>query len=586
MPEFGKFSMTDFVNGSSPALNADNLNEIKRIIELTDAELARSAAVNFSEYKNYFYWKNTKVLYAFANHEEWTEAYPSRTTISDEEDNQIIGNTALKITNDLSTEGWMSVYQTLSATVDLTKMQDGVTSSTTDDIFVVLFYVSDADMIGDIEFKVGDDSSNCYKFDVEGNFDVYDGWNVLFLPKTDFSTVGTPTGWNSIDYIRIAPYTYSGYDEEYLYFQYMMIIRYDPDNSGYPSPCQKYMGVSTGWENVFAELTEYFMLYYDHQDFIEKIGMMKPNGGQDASQIHLYCSVIEFISKFEMYCKLAGETCSVVWYYNNNNYAEVYIKSDTFYLDVYEASVKTSTSQALTNGIIKNERIYIYFEKEADTFRAILYKDDEIPIILEYETSISGDTDGCIYLGQNSSIDESMSFVTDFEIGHKSIGELKDENLPRFIRMYEAQELDSDSLTNVPRLYSYLPSHGLWKVDLYLVCSCDSASPDIRISWELTDCANYSNRCLIGPEADMTSSASTKVKMSQYEMGSNAVYGIDAGGNESLVRETFIVLTGDSSGKIQLKASQWNDDSGNPVTINSKSFIIITPIVSQGVDLS
>lgn len=572
MSEFGKFSEITFVDGTSPPINADNLNELERVVALTDSELARSDSVKFSEWSEYFFERNTNVLFYFTDYSSWTNHYPANGSLSDEQSNNLIGNDALKMEIINAVAGWMSISQTKS-TVDLAKFFDG-SASTTSDILVIYFYVSDSAAFDDLEFRFGDDFGNSYHLDVGSGFST--GWNAIYPQKSDFNVIGAPTGWNDITYLRIAPHSVAGNVGEYMYFQHLGIIRQDPVYSGYCNPFQKYMGAVTGWENLFAIANDTIIVYRDYQDMIEKIGFMKLDGQADNTELRIYDNILEFISKFEFYCKYAGESASINWYADSNNHAVLYISSDTFYLDVTEGGVLTQTSQALDNSLIKNERFYIYFEKQLDTFRGILIKDGESITILEYETSISADTDGYIFLGQNTS--NSYSFLTDFEIGRKPIGKLPRELLPRLVRMQAEQTFTNNTITNVLGLVANLAPNSFYKVDLFVVAACNSATPDIKIAWELTNCQAYTYRCCQGPPTNTTNVDDTNIRSSEYGITTELSYGCESGGSETFIKETSIILSQYDAGKIQIKAAQNNTDAGNPTTIKSRSYMIITPL--------
>ena len=571
---FSKFTQVDFNDGASPPINADTLDELERVVKETDTELGRTNDIDFSELTQYFYERNSQVALFFNDYTAWTEAYPSQTTLSDEDSNNLMGNSCLKILNDLATAGWMSI--TAAPSKDLTQFNDG-SASTTDDLIAIHYYCSDSAAFSDLEFKFGDDFSNCYFYDYGGS--VQTGWHVIWVPKSSFVTTGSPTGWNSITYVRIAPYVDAGYSGEYMYFQRVFLVRQDPAYSGYCNFFQKYYGSSTGWLNVFSIPSDFCALYHDEYNLLNKLGYMHLDGEYILDQLTIYTDVIEFISKFEFYCKYAGESPSIVWMVDSNNYIEVYISSDTFYMYAYESAAGTTTSKALDVGLEKNERFYIYFEKEIDTCRAILKKDGESIKILEYETSIASDSEGYVYLGQHTA--NSYCLLTDFKIGNKKINYLRDENLPRYIRKEIQQTFSNNTLANVSRMYAYLAPFQYYKIELHLVCSCADASPDVKIAWSVTDLQVIYSRVGMGPETGSTSALDTNVRISCYNYTSSIPYGLDGSSSETYINETLIVYSGADAGKIQLQGAQNNTDGSHPTTIYGRSYMIITPVNAQ-----
>lgn len=571
MAEFGKFSEITFIDGTSPPINADNLNELERVIALTDQELSRSKSICFNELKDYFFERNTKEFLHFQNYTDWTNSYPSNGSLSDEEDDQLIGNHALKLEVIHADASWLSIEQTISS-VDLTIFQDG-SSSTDDDIIEFYFYVSDHTKFTNLEFRLGDDFSNSYLFQATGNFST--GWNSLFPTKSDFTTIGTPAGWDDITYVRVAPRIDSGNVGEYLYFQNISLARQDSVYSGYLNCFQKYVGSVTGWTNIFTNQADTCLLYRDHQDFIEKIGMMKIDGEADNWETEIYPEVLEFISKFEFYCKYAGESASITWRVDSNNYAEVYISSNTFYLDVNEASSLTQTSKALDNNLIKNERFYIYFEKENDTFRAILKKDGEQITILEYETSISSDSDGNVYIGQHTA--NSYSFLTDFIIGHKPINYLSRELLPRLVLMQANQSFSDNTTANISGLVCNLSPNSYYQVDIFLVVTQTSTGANVKISWELTDCVNQTQRVVLGPPTTSTNALDSNVVLTEYAPSTSVQYVVNVN-TETYIKESMVILSAYNGGKVQIKAAQVVTNGSHPTVISSRSWMKITPL--------
>jgi hypothetical protein len=574
MAEFGKFSEITFINGSSPPINADNLNEIERVIALADVELSRSQTVKFSDLIKYFYMRNIKYFYRFTDETVWTNSYSSYVDLIDERDDQLIGNNCLKMEIINASASWLSIYQTLSTPINLSVFNDESASST-DDLIVIVFYVSDINAFSTLQIRLGDDFSNCYLLDF--TYSANTGWNTIYVQKTDFTTEGAPTGWNSIDYFRLAPYSVAGNVGEYILFNLITIIRQDAVFSGFCNAFQKYMGSVTGWINIFSILSDTCLLYYDYQDMIEQVGIMKIPSTDVEDELLLSESLIQFMSKFEFICKYAGETASITWEVDSNNYAEVYISSDTFYLSVVEGGgAPTVTSKALSTSLIKNEKVWIYFEKQNDTFRAILKKYGEVLITLEYETSISSSSDGNIYIGQSST--NSYSLLTDFTISNRPIGKLARELRPRFIRMQASQNLVNNSMTNLLGLVVNLEPLSYYKIDLYLIVSCTSATPNVEVSLELTDCYAYVQRVAQGPAYDMNDANNTKIRSSYYLAGTNIEYGVEGAGDETFIKETLIVLAEEKEGKVQIKASQANTDGSNPILVYGSSFMIITAL--------
>lgn len=577
MSEFGKFTEVTFVNSGAPAINDTNLNELERVVALTDAELAYSSNLKFIRDKEYYRLRNTNNLLSFTDYSDWTNHYPSQNDLSDEEDENLIGNNCLSMENLLATAGWMSISQTFGSAVDLTEFYDGSASSV-DDCLIFFFYISDQNAFSNLEIRLGDDFSNCYFINL-ASLTLTTGWNNKYPQKSDFSTIGSPTGWNSISYVRIAPYALAGYANEYIFFQRISLFRQDPVYSGFSNVFQRYNG--TSWENDFNVAIDVAGLYYDYGDFVEKTGYMLMNNINALEyDLYVYFSVINFRSRFEFYSKKAGECPSVVWRVNATNYFEVYVSSDTFYLKVTEAGAATTNSEALTSSLIKNERLYISVEKEGSTIRAILDKVGDDRKILEYTTSISATSDGDVCIGK-SSVD-SLGLLTDFQISNAKIDTLDYENIPTFISKRVLQEFSNNTLQNVTNMKAALQRDVIYYCEAVIIATCTSATPDVKIAWNLQNASILdSSRMTWGPPYNTTTVIDTNIKSTAYGTTTQVVYGCDGTGNETVIYEKFFIAANNENAFIQLQAAQSNTDGSNPVTIFGRSFFTLTKMQPQ-----
>ena len=578
MADFGIFSEITFVDGTSPPINADSLNDIEKVVAMTDSELARSANLKFREIINYCFYRNQKTWLDFDDYTDWTNAYPSNGDLSDETSNNIIGFECLKVECIDAAASWLSFYQTLGSPVDLSTFEDGSASST-DDCIMLCFYVSSNSAFSIIQFRFGDDYSNCYYYATSA---LDNGWNVLYPQKSAFTTMGTPTGWNSISYIRMAPYVEAGNVGEYMYFQKYQLYRQDSVYSGYSNVFQKYQGSVTGYENIFTIFNDVSSLYFDSFGDIRKIGYMHLNSNNDPIQMRIYNNIICFRARFEFYCKKTHYSTAVTWYVNSSNYIYMYIYSSTLYLEGQESGTPFSQNVSLDNNLIKNERIYYYLEKEFQTIRAIVLKDGEQPKVLERETSIPADSVGDVYLGQEDS--NCFSLLTDFEIGNKAIENLSNEYLGRCVKLYEEQSFVNNTIGNVAGMKLYLAPNTVYKIDVYLSAQNAGTTGDIKIAWTLSGCSSPTLRMSFGPSLTTTDVNDSLYKSSNFVMTTQIGYGCDGSSNESIIHESFILVVTENGGSLQLMAAQYTTDAGNPTTLETTSFIAATPITMKNSD--
>jgi hypothetical protein len=408
--EFGKFTQLTFVDGSTPAINATNLNEMQRIIKLTDNELKRSQSFKLREYIKYMYYRNmSDIYYPNLDSSGWNIVNNTETGLSDETTNNLFSFSALKWTKKTNTAGTETINRTVS-NIDLTKYGNNTISST-NDIIVFSFYVSNASKVTAIGFYLGTNSSNYF---AKAKYPTT-GWNFMYCKKSEFSTNGSPN-WATITWESIAVQFAANAINEYVYYQSAQLVRGDAVLTSTPVFYQKYMGSVTGWRRIF-DITDTWVYSLLTDMKTSKLGIMRLNSSDTELQLHLVCDIIQFTSKFEFVCKYAGETPSVTWFVDVNNYIEVYVTNNVFTMFIMETGVSTTISKTLVYPLIKDEKIYIHFEKDdSNMMRAMLYKIGEHVSPLEYGTSINNTADGCLGLGQSGS--NSFGLLTDFAVSN------------------------------------------------------------------------------------------------------------------------------------------------------------------------
>ena len=574
MAAFGDFTPVTFVNSSAPAINDVNLNAIEDLLALTDEELRIRQAVRLSEYIDYFRSRNTKVIDYFNDSSSWT-AYVS-TTLSDDTTNTCMNNGSVQILEPNNTASWIGMYKDIS-NLDLTYFENGEDSSSSSDLIMILFYVSDSTKFTHVSLDLGSDQTNNYSITYTS---FHTGWNAIYPAKSDFTSNGTPPAWSAITHIRAFAYTAANAQNEFVSFQLVYMYRQDPIYSGYFNPFQLYNGAVTGWEDMFLITLDSFGLYKDTA--INRTGIMKLDQisftGSEKSLL-IYADVLSFVAKFEIYCKKDGEGPSITWWVDANNYLETYVSSNTLYLYYYEAGVGGSVSKAFDNNIEKDERYIVYIEKNQNFMRVILLKEGESPNIVEKETTISASTTGYVYIGYNGTT--GFGFITDFVIT-RTQGDmlLKDETTPLFIWKKEDQTVNNSiALVNDTNLWAYLRGNRSYHIEVYLsVLNASSSTPDVKISWVLTNCNYEFSRNHIGPPSNVTSVSDTKVNMSNSNITTAVPYGVVGGANETFIIETFRVDVLEGGGKVQLQWAQ-NTANASDTQILARSYMKITPII-------
>jgi len=571
---FGEFDKITWVNGGSPAIDADNLQRFDNFCELADEELRRSECINLKDKIQGFYDRNINEIENFDDYLDWT-ALNASTTLSNDTTNNVIGLNAVKMLENDNTLGWIGMYRTITS-LDLTKFHDG-SASTTDDLIYLLLYVNDTTKFSFFHFKLGTD--NTHNYSIAWNPASFtNGWNVAIAQKSDFTVNGAPN-WNAIVHVRIEAITTVNAVNSYFTCQYMQMIRQDPDYSGYSNAFQEYMGVATGWQSVFSIYSDWYSIVYDNR--INRIGIMQLEAADYSTGLHVYCDVLSFQSRWEIYSKLAGYSPSISWYVDATNYAETYISANVFYLNVVEAGASTSQNMALSNNLLLNEKIFIEFEKNNDTIRAVLLKDGEQLHEIVHETSISENAEGCVSACTFGT--SSWGIISDFAVS-SNYGDLhiEDKQSPRLIKLNTAQSFVNNTMTNIPDFLFRLKPNKVYKIESFLYAYNASASPDIKFDWDYSASVSqivlrscYGGQGLAGSTEPSSSNA---MRTSSHNLATDVRYALPAGTDQSSIREVAIVKTSNVAAYMQLRAAQYSTDAANASILSTNSYIIITEI--------
>lgn len=575
MGEFGKFTQQTFVDDSyAVPIDEDNLNEIERICKITDTELQRSQTVDFKKYKNYYYNRNVKTIEKFQDNTDWTLS--GSTTLSDDTTNKFLGLNSIKCLENDNSSSDVGMYRSISA-LDLTKFNDG-TASDTGDFIVLSFLLSDYTKVNHITIQLGADSSNYFTLSSSSYITNDDYWRITYFKKSAFSTgAGSPV-WSNIQYIKVTWNSTASAQNEYVSFQFMGMIRKEASDNNYPDNFQKYAGATSGWENQLYEFVTPHVFTID--PIINKLGFINGNWITGSSEIalHVYCSVISFIAQAEAYNKEANWGMCWTWYVDAINYINVYIESGNLKIHAKENNVSTYTTLALDNTLLYNERYQLFMEKDGDTVRSILKKDGENEKIVEYETSIDSNQDGCVYLGWFGV--SGPDFVTDFVVTSTENFKQESWDKPKIVIKKTDENVSSSATMQADdELYMYLPPNKIFEISSKIIADSSSATPDIRVEYIVTgDYTQLTGRFAIAPPTNITDVLDSNTKYGYWSgLNFDATHGIDGTGNESIIDEYFYISTGNSGCKVQM---QWAQSTSNATatTVKAGSYLKATEV--------
>jgi hypothetical protein len=575
MGEFGKFRKQTFVDDSyAVPIDEDNLNEIERVCKITDTELKRSQTVDLKKYINYYYNRNVKTIEKFQDNTDWTLS--GSTTLSDDTTNKFLGLNSIKCLENDNSSSDVGMYRSISA-LDLTKFNDG-TASDTGDFIVLSFLLSDYTKVNHITMQLGADSSNYFTLS-SASYITNDGyWRTIYFKKSSFSTgAGSPV-WSNIQYIKVTWNSVASAQNESVSFQFMGMIRKEASDNNYPDNFQKYAGATSGWVNQLYEYVTPHILTID--PIINKLGFLCGDWvtGSNYRPLHVYCSIISFIAQAEAYNKEEDWGMCWTWYVDGINYISVYIESGNLKIHAKENNVSTYTTLALDNTLLYNERYQLFMEKDGDTVRGILKKDGENEKIVEYETSIDSDQDGCVYLGWFGV--SGPDFVTDFVVTSTENFKQESWDKPKIVIKKTDENVSSSATMQADdELYMYLPPNKSFEISSKIIADSSSATPDIRVEYIVTgDYTQLTGRFAIAPPTNITDILDSNTKFGYWSgLNFDATHGIDGTGNESIIDEYFYISTGNSGCKVQM---QWAQSTSNATatTVKAGSYLKATEV--------
>jgi hypothetical protein len=578
MSSFGDFTKLTYVNDSAtPAINAANLNAMQDKINTLDDD----SAYSLSKSKRYMidYWMNRsyKAISLCDDVSNWTAGNAS-TTISQDTTNSRVGYGGIKVLENDSSAGYVYAHKTVTA-LNLTTFQNGVDAASTSDGILWVVYVSDKTKIDTaLTLKLGTDNSNNYYYTFTP-VSIVDGWNAWFTLKSNFSTAGS-VNWNNITYLHMEWYSYASATNAYVTLDFLGMYR---ANGGVPGVTMVENAGSWATETNFW--TNYLpILYYDHA--VGKSGFALAAANAE-SPFKVQANILNFACQTEWYVTQSGELPLSKWYYDSDNYIDVYVTSGTAYLYLYQAGSATTVSQALPTTLSKRTRVIVRFEKNGTQVRAIFSFSNQSTIALESVTTLTNP--GSIYLvgAKNTS---NAGLLTDFIIsGNPNIPMVSDGQSTVIVKQVTETVTSSTSLQDDDEFNFSLPANGLYEIEAVLYVAVGSTTSDVKTLWVLGGGSSWkignasSIRAGIGMGTDATSSTNAEtVHTAALGMGSYPTtafaYGTHTSTWSTCIIEKHIVNVTGSAGTCKLQWAQ-NTSNANGTSLNAGSYVKITKLV-------
>jgi hypothetical protein len=572
---FANWSEITFVNGTTPAINAVNLNAIESSLTGVMNELNYSNGFNFKQYLDYAIENGTLDIKAFNNYIEW--GTHGTCTRANEYTTILLNDVGIKVTESDNTGGVVGISDTFSS-VNCEEYPSGSPAGT-DDYISMIFYVSDATKISNVVFRIGTDASNYYYLTSGRNT----GWNVRIASKSGFATTGSPAGWDNITYIQLYYTTANNSQGEYIIYNSLKMIRanltdftlnpfYMNDGTASPPVASDYT-IEKHITSTCDSIT-----YYDEK--LHKKGMLygytSPFGA-----FEILCTVNSFSFRCEVYAKSDDNVMSLKWQIDANNYITVDIKDSNLYINETVAGTLTEVVESLLDDYINfHDRMELWVDKTQDNIlRVRLSVDGQKPVYAEWETSFSSTSAGCVSI--NTPANESYYFITEFVVAHNqnSLPAFMGEGLTLYKRKLQSESRTSTtSSTADTELWLNLPSNSLFEIELQLSIS-GALAGDFKSNWSYNGTiAQETKRSIIGLSHSITTTQSAGGLMRATT--SNITTSIQCGCDDTVsvpLLEKFVIWTGKEGGKLSLLWSQYAS-SATSTTLDTSSYIKATKI--------
>jgi hypothetical protein len=572
MGNFSGYIPVTYVNGSTPAINADNLNKNENMIDIVAAELNYSASWSLKPIMLQCRYENTKDVENFnRDYTDWTDV--GTVTLSNAYD-AVFGK-GLKLTETDNSAAQIRANLTLSSTLDLTSFNSG-RSSTVDDSIVLVVNVSDDTKFASIAIDLGDDASNTFYYEIAGaNLDT--GINEFNLIKDDFSVTGSPTGWDNIDYISCAATTNANASGESVTFSLIQLNEYD-DSEASSTPWFFDDGNGNFDELPYMiEASNDSIIYFD--SVINKLAFC-PTYTSVYFKNEILCTVNSFSLKAEIYSKSDGYGASLVWYIDDDNLLEIRIAGSD--LEIYETVATTPSTvatESLDSSIVYGDRMELYVDKKEDIIRVVLAVDGQGIKTVAWETSFDADEEGCLAFTKFTS--SQYYVVTDFVVGANH-ALLPPFNAGATILNYKKDDeslASNNSLTDREDedLTVKLPPNSCYEVEVTLSVDGTDSGQDIKVDWVTSGCSSVSLRNSRGPGTGTASVAdSDSFRSSAGGYATDLGFGVVNAG-WTYANERAIVYTGNSGGTVEIRWCQ-NSSSATAITLKAGSCIKATRI--------
>jgi len=424
MTVHGNFSELTYTNGSGTAINAVNLNASQAVMKITDTELSRSLTFSWEQYKELFFYCSNKVINTFNDYSIWTDTGTLTRSEADYDECMIHGR-GVKVLEPDNTAGELAIYDSGHPQQDLTEFESGDVAAS-GALICLLVYISDTTYITRISMRFGIDTSNYYYYDKTTG--LVNGWNIITVPKSSFSTFGTPVDWTAIDYVAYRALFAANAQNEYIILNHCALVRPDSVTATLMNPFVA-NDHSGNWDVEIMTPSSQYLVYKDEQ--LEEICLTSclQNGLSSSNPDFLGSGFVcsSFTASFRMVIKSTTYSQGLMWYVDDNNWilfqfdlgdaqiTEMYGGSGSLHYSTPDASIKVGTTVIFRIEKVGGGTARLWVTDESETFTFV-----EVAT----ETLNFADSDeGEVGIGAYST--SNLGTFQDFVMSNRRIDQLK-----------------------------------------------------------------------------------------------------------------------------------------------------------------
>lgn len=356
------------------------------------------------------YYGNTKLGDDMQDDSVWTSLSGAQSADSV---NIKIGDYALKILENDALAGSLQSKKD-GITLDFSKLNNGKVSIDSDYIYFV-FYVSDVASIntggGGIQFAFSQDavySDDNIKYN-NITTGLVTGWNFVKMLKSTFFTAGTGT-WSGIQSMRILWASNAGYQNEYISFQLIQLVKKDPVFN-IPNPFQRFE--VNDFEINSAE-------WFVGKEFGKIIARELSDATGDISSLQNSFNYSDFIiNSIKQVHGSSIVDAYVTWYVDADNAIVCLINADALILRKIEAGI-TDDTNTIPLVISEGDILEYSLKKDGMKLELIVYlnRDYSNPYEIDTTTTISTASTGNLCIGSSSVNNAMFHSASITEIAH------------------------------------------------------------------------------------------------------------------------------------------------------------------------